>query len=91
MATTTLSPRAASTADGVYVGLLAPTFLLLLGVALTRSVLLALGAAAAALDLHVTGSPWTFATVTAALWAACTVAGIGLNRSVRRLTSDGAA
>lgn len=91
MTATTLAPRAASTADGVYVGLLAPAFLLLLGAALTRTVLLALGIAAAALDLHVTGSPWAFTAVTAAMWAACAVAGLGLNRSVRRLTSDGAA
>lgn len=91
MTTTTLAPRAASAADGVYVALLAPAFLLLLGAALTRTVLLALGLAAAAFDLHVTGRPWAFAAVTAAMWAACAVAGVGLSRSVRRLTSDGAA
>jgi hypothetical protein len=91
MATTALSPRAASTADGVYVALLAPTFLLLLGAALTRTVLLVLGVTAAVLDLPVAGSPWPFTAVTAAMWAVCTAAGVALNRSVRRLTSDGGA
>lgn len=91
MATTTVSPRAASAAHGVYVALLAPAFFLLLGAAVTRTGLLALGVGAAVLDVHVAGRPWVYAAGTAALWLACTVTGAALNHHVRRLTSDGAA